>query len=152
MYGKCDYLDLKGVVENVVESLGLTKVKYVRESENSSYHPGKTASLIVSKEKAGVFGEVHPVVSDNYGVDVNCYLAEIDLEVLFKNANTNKAYKPLPKFPAVTRDIALLVNDEVLVQEIENAITQAGGNLGNGLYALFVLAFLNKTSKSISAK
>lgn len=129
MYGSCDFLELKGVVENLLESLGLSKVKYVRESENTSYHPGKTAGLLVSKEKSGVFGEVHPTVSENYGVDVDCYVAEIDLDVLYKYSNTKKMYKPLPKFPAVTRDIALLVNDEVLVQDIENAISQAGGNL-----------------------
>ena len=129
MYGKCDYLDLKGVVENLVEALGLSKVKYTRESENPSYHPGKTANLLVAKQKSAVFGEVHPKVAANYEVDVNCYVAEIDLDILYKYSNTVKTYKPLPKFPAVTRDIALLVNDEVLVQEIENTITQAGGSL-----------------------
>lgn len=129
MYGECDYLDLKGVVENVLDTLGLAKVKYVRESNNPSYHPGKTAGLLVSKKAAGVFGEIHPNVTENYGIDVACYVAEIDLDVLFENSNTNKMYKPLPKFPAVTRDIALLVDDAVLVQEIENVISQAGGNL-----------------------
>ncbi|MDZ5010620.1 phenylalanine--tRNA ligase subunit beta, partial [Clostridium perfringens] len=119
MYGDCDYLDLKGVVENVIEALGLNKVTFVREAENTSYHPGKTAALMIGKSKAGVLGEVHPDLSENYGVDVNCYLAELDLDILFNNAETTKKYKPLPKFPAVTRDIALLVNDEVLVQEIE---------------------------------
>jgi phenylalanyl-tRNA synthetase beta chain len=129
MYGDCDYLDLKGVVENVIEALGLNKVTFVRETENTSYHPGKTAALMIGKSKAGVLGEVHPDVSENYGVDVNCYLAELDLDILFNNAETIKKYKPLPKFPAVTRDIALLVNDEVLVQEIEDTIKKAGGNL-----------------------
>ncbi|MDZ5038321.1 phenylalanine--tRNA ligase subunit beta, partial [Clostridium perfringens] len=102
MYGDCDYLDLKGVVENVIEALGLNKVTFVRETENTSYHPGKTAALMIGKSKAGVLGEVHPDVSENYGVDVNCYLAELDLDILFNNAETTKKYKPLPKFPAVT--------------------------------------------------
>jgi phenylalanyl-tRNA synthetase beta chain len=129
MYGNCDYLDLKGVVENIVEALGLNKVTFAREAENPSYHPGKTAALMIGKSKVGVLGEVHPDVSENYGVDVNCYLAELDLDLLFNSAETTKKYKPLPKFPAVTRDIALLVNDEVLVQEIEDTIKKAGGNL-----------------------
>lgn len=129
MYGDCDYLDLKGVVENIVESLGLNKVTFAREAENPSYHPGKTAALMIGKSRVGVLGEVHPDVSENYGVDVNCYLAELDLDLLFNGAETTKKYKPLPKFPAVTRDIALLVNDEVLVQEIEDTIKKAGGNL-----------------------
>ena len=129
IYGEADYLDIKGIVENVVESLGLTKVTFVRESENPSYHPGKTATLMVGKTKVGILGEVHPDVSENYGVDTNCYLAELDLNLLFNYADVNKKYKALPKFPAVTRDIALLVNDEVLVQEIEDTIRKAGGNL-----------------------
>ena len=130
IYGDCDYLDLKGIVENVIDGLGITKSSYVRESENPSYHPGKTARVTVGKaQNAGVLGEIHPDVSENYGVDVNCFVAEIDLDVLFNNAKLEKKYKVLPKYPAVTRDIAMLVNDEVLVQDIEDTIKRAGGNL-----------------------
>lgn len=129
MYGECDYLDLKGVVENIVESLGITKAKYERLSDNPSYHPGKTALLKVGKSYAGCLGEVHPDVTDEYGIEVNCFVAELDLDVLFSVSNTTKAYKPLPKFPAVSRDIALLVDDSTLVQEIEATIRHAGGNL-----------------------
>lgn len=129
MYGNCDYLDLKGVVENALEKLGLSKVKFTRESDNPSYHPGKTAALMIGNKKVGVLGEVHPDVSESYGVDENCYLAELNLDLLFEYAKTDKKYKALPKFPAVTRDIALLVDDEILVQEIEDTIRRAGGNL-----------------------
>ncbi|ATD55270.1 phenylalanine--tRNA ligase subunit beta [Clostridium chauvoei] len=129
IYGECDYLDLKGIVENVIDRLGVIKASYVREAENTSYHPGKTAALMVGKVKAGVLGEIHPDVTEEYGVDVDCYVAELDLDVLFNNSEITKSYKPLPKFPAVTRDIALLVNDETLVQEIEDTIRKAGGNL-----------------------
>lgn len=129
IYGDCDYLDLKGIVENVVDGLGITKAKYVRESENPSYHPGKTASLMVRNKKVGVFGEIHPDVTESYGIDVDCYVAELDLDVLFEASSTTKTYKPLPKFPAVTRDIALLCDDSILVAEIEETIRKAGGNL-----------------------
>ena len=129
IYGDCDYLDLKGIVENVIDGLGITKAKYVRESENPSYHPGKTASLMVRNKKVGVFGEIHPDVTENYGIDVDCYVAELDLDVLFEASSTTKTYKPLPKFPAVTRDIALLCDDSILVAEIEETIRKAGGNL-----------------------
>ncbi len=129
IYGDCDYLDLKGIVENIVDGLGVAKAKYVRESENPSYHPGKTAALMVRNKKVGVLGEIHPDVSENYGVDVECYVAELDLDLLFEAATIVKSYKPLPKFPAVTRDIALLCDDSILVQEIEETIRKAGGNL-----------------------
>lgn len=129
MYGECDYLDLKGVVENIIEGLGVKNPKYERETENTSYHPGKTAKLVVGRTVAGTLGEVHPDVSENYGVDEACFVATLDLDVLYESANTDKKYKPLPKFPAVTRDIALLVEDSVLVQEIDETIKKAGGNL-----------------------
>lgn len=129
IYGDCDYLDLKGIVENVIDGLGITKAKYVRESENPSYHPGKTAALMVRNKKVGVFGEIHPDVTENYGIDVDCYVAELDLDSLFEASSTTKTYKPLPKFPAVTRDIALLCDDSILVAEIEETIRKASGNL-----------------------
>ncbi|MGL4873629.1 MAG: phenylalanine--tRNA ligase subunit beta [Clostridium sp.] len=130
MYGDVDYLNLKGVVENLIDGLGVKGVKFLRESENNSFHPGKTAKLIVGrKTEAGVFGEVHPDVNESFGIDKPCYIAELDLDAIYDNSVTDKKYAPLPKFPAVTRDIALLVNDEVLVQDIEDAIVKAGGNL-----------------------
>lgn len=129
MYGECDYLDLKGVVENVIEGLGVAKARFQRESENPSYHPGKTAAIVLRGKKVAVLGEVHPDVQEEYGVDKLCYTAEIDLDALFNASEVVKAYKPLPKFPAVTRDIALLVEDSILVQDIEEAIRKAGGNL-----------------------
>ncbi|MGL4730248.1 MAG: phenylalanine--tRNA ligase subunit beta [Clostridium sp.] len=127
MYGKMDYLDLKGVVENIIEELGVKKVSFKRESENPSFHPGKTAALYVGKEYAGVIGEIHPDVAENYDLEQRCYVAELNLDILFKNANVDKKYEALPKFPAVTRDIAILIDEEILVQEIESTITKQGG-------------------------
>ena len=129
MYGDCDYLDLKGVVENIVEGLGIKNAKYERESEKVSYHPGKTAKLVIGKNVVGTLGEVHLAVCENYGLDVPCFVAELNLDSLYESSNMDKKYKPLPKFPAVTRDIALLVEDAVLVQEIDETIRKAGGNL-----------------------
>jgi phenylalanyl-tRNA synthetase beta chain len=129
MYGDCDYLDLKGAVENIVDGLGIKNSKYERESENVSYHPGKTAKLVIGKNVAGILGEVHLAVCENYGLDVPCFVAQLNLDALYESSNMDKKYKPLPKFPAVTRDIALLVEDATLVQEIDETIRKAGGNL-----------------------
>ncbi|MGL5634511.1 MAG: phenylalanine--tRNA ligase subunit beta [Sarcina sp.] len=127
LYGDANYFDLKGIVENLLEGLGITKFSFKRESENPSYHPGKTAILTVGKNiPVGVLGEVHPDVTENYGVDTLCYTAELDLDALYLVANTEKKYSAIPKFPAVTRDIALLVDDEVLVADIEDTIKKAG--------------------------
>lgn len=129
LYGDVDYLNLKGVVENIAEHLGVEKLSFVRESENPTFHPGKTACVNIRKELLGTLGEVHPDVAENYGIEERCYIAELNMDVLFANANLNKVYKVLPKFPAVTRDMALLVDDAILVQEIEDIILKQGGKM-----------------------
>ena len=116
-------------MENIFEGLNISKKSFKRESENPTFHPGKTAALYIRKDLVGVLGEVHPDVADNYGIDERCYVAELNLDVLYKYASMEKKYKALPKFPAVTRDIAVLIDEAILVQEIEEAISKAGGNL-----------------------
>ncbi|MBV4440077.1 phenylalanine--tRNA ligase subunit beta [Clostridium tyrobutyricum] len=129
MYGKADYFDLKGVVENILDNLKINNFSFKRESENPSFHPGKTASLFIKKNLVGVIGEIHPSVTDNYGIDERCYLAELNLDLLYKYADSDIKYKPLPKFPAVSRDIAILVDKDILVQDIEEVILKKGGNM-----------------------
>lgn len=129
LYGGVDYFHIKGVVENILDTLGIEKFSFKRESENPSFHPGKTAALYIRKDLVGILGEVHPDVADNYGVDERCYIAELNLDVLYSYANLDKKYKALPKFPAVTRDMAILIDDSVLVQEIEDIMWKQGGNM-----------------------
>ena len=129
MYGDGDFFNLKGVVENVLEELGITKAKYQRESDNSSFHPGKTAAIQLRGKSAGVFGEIHPDVQEAYDIDTSCYVAELDLDLLYEAADTTKKYTKIAKFPAATRDIAVLVNDEVLAFDIEDTIRKTGGKI-----------------------
>ncbi|SKA83638.1 phenylalanyl-tRNA synthetase beta subunit [Clostridium sp. USBA 49] len=129
MYGNVDYLDLKGIVENILDTLGIDNASFKRESENPTFHPGKTAALYIKKDLIGTLGEIHPDVSENYRIDERCYIAVLNLDVLIKSSNMNKKYKPLPKYPAVTRDLAVLVDDSVLVQEIEDIIKKQGSNM-----------------------
>ncbi|KAJ50758.1 phenylalanyl-tRNA synthetase beta chain [Clostridium tetanomorphum] len=129
LYGNVDYLDLKGVVENVIEHLGIQGSIFQRESESSAFHPGKTAKLYIKKDLIGVLGEIHPDVADNYGIEERCYVAELNLDILYNHSNLDRKYKVLPKFPAVSRDIALLVDDEILVQDIEDIIVKQGGKM-----------------------
>ena len=129
MYGDCDFFHLKGIVENLVDALGINKAKYVRESENPTFHPGKTASLVVRGKNIGVFGEVHPDVLENYNMDVPCMVAELDLDKLYEASNTTKKYSPIAKFPAATRDISIIVDESVLAGDIYDIIKKAGGAL-----------------------
>lgn len=129
IYGGVDYLDLKGVVENIIDVLGIKSVSFKRQSENATFHPGKTADLYIGKEYIGILGEIHPDVCDNYGVDTSCFMAELNLDKLYALSNLEKNYRPLPKFPSVTRDIAILIDDSILVQDIEEVIVRQGGSI-----------------------
>lgn len=129
LYGKADFFDLKGIVENVLDTLGIKDVKYERETENSTYHPGKTAMVKFKNIDLGVFGEIHPDVSENYEIDEECYVAELNLDALIQNTVTDVKYKPLPKFPAVSRDMAFIIDDSILVQQIEDIIKKQGGKI-----------------------
>lgn len=129
MYGKSDYFDLKGIVENVLDTLGIQNSSYERQSENPTFHPGKTALLNIKKDLAGILGEIHPDVSENYGIEERCYVAVLNLDVLVDLTAMDKKYSPLPKYPAVSRDMALLVDEEILVQQIEDIIKRQGSNM-----------------------
>ena len=129
MYGNCDFFDLKGIVENLLEELGIKKARYQRESNNNTFHPGKTAAIQLRGETIGVFGEIHPDVQENYDLETPCYIAEINLDALYDAADVTKKYTKIAKFPAATRDIAVLVDDSVLAFDIEEAINKAGGTL-----------------------
>ncbi|KMT22660.1 phenylalanine--tRNA ligase subunit beta [Clostridium cylindrosporum] len=126
MYGDVDFYELKGVVEVLLEKLSVPKFAFERESSNPSFHPGKTANLLVRNKPVGTFGELHPDVLENYGFENRVFFAELDLESIFEASKMDKKYKALPKFPAVTRDIAMLVNEDVTVGEIEAIIKKNG--------------------------
>lgn len=129
MYGNSDYFNLKGAVENILEILKIEKFSFERESENPSFHPGRTALIYIKKDLVGILGEIHPKVCENYEVEERCYIAELNLDILYKYANSHNKYTPLPKFPAVSRDLAVLVDDNILVQDIESIIKKQGGNM-----------------------
>jgi phenylalanyl-tRNA synthetase beta chain len=129
MYGKSDYYHLKGIVENLLDALGINIFEFKRESENPSFHPGKTAALFIKSEFAGVLGEIHPDVNEKFGIEETCLVSELNLDTLYKYADLDRKYIPLPKFPAVLRDIAMLVDDSILVKEIEDIIRGKGGNM-----------------------
>ncbi|WP_317854124.1 phenylalanine--tRNA ligase subunit beta [Chakrabartyella piscis] len=128
MYGKMDFYDLKGIVEHLMTSLSMSdKVEYLPEKSLTWMHPGRTASILVDGKSIGYLGEVHPIVAKNYEIGAKTYLAVINVEALVANANRDVIYKPLPKFPAMTRDIAMLVKEDVTVKEIADIIKANGG-------------------------
>jgi phenylalanyl-tRNA synthetase beta chain len=129
MYGKTDFYELKGNVEELLSRLGIKKYEFVPVKDNPSFHPGRTASLIIKGEYAGIIGEVHPAVSEKFECPERTYLGMIEVESLVKNSSMESQYNPLPKFPAVSRDIAMLVKDEIMVKQIEDIIKQRAGKI-----------------------
>lgn len=130
MYGKTDFYTLKGIIEHLFEVLGMKDiVEYSPVSDIPFMHPGRTADVSINGVSFGYFGELHPKTASNYNIGTRTYIAVIDMWTLIDNSNLVNIYKPLPKFPAVTRDIAMLVKDEVIVKDIESVIKKKGGKL-----------------------
>ena len=123
------FFTLKGEVEAIFAGLRLKKASYTACSTNPSYHPGRCAVLSIDGEEVGVIGQVHPLVAKNYGIDTDVYCAEINFTKLFACRLPDATYTPLPKYPAVSRDLALVCGEEITVAQAEDVITAAAGKL-----------------------
>lgn len=119
-----DFFDMKGIVEELFKNIGFDKYEILPEKNHTTFHPGRCANIVYNDNIVGVFGELHPDVLENYDINKRVYAAEFDFELLLTYRNDEKLYKQLPKYPAMTRDIALLIKDEVYVKEIEDIITK----------------------------
>nr|WP_297171177.1 phenylalanine--tRNA ligase subunit beta [uncultured Agathobaculum sp.] len=126
-YGRLSFFQFKGVIEAICRELNVKDVQFVPEKANPSYHPGRCASVLIGGTPAGVFGTVHPAVAERCGLSGEVLAAELALDALFAAINPEKLYHPLPKFPASTRDIAVLVDDDVPAAAMQAAIEQAAG-------------------------
>ena len=127
--GGMDFYKLKGAVESILEAMRIEGAEYAAVRDNPSYHPGRCASVSVNGKTLGVFGQVHPTVQKNYGSDLELYAAELSLDALIENQGAEPTYKALPRFPAVTRDIAVVADRDITVGEIEKTIRVSGGEL-----------------------
>ena len=124
-----DFFALKGAVEAVLKQLRIENVRFLADSENPSYHPGRCAKVFSGDRLLGVLGQVHPHVAGNYGVDAELYAAELRFDALYESKGPQPLYQPLPKFPAVTRDIAVVCDASVTVGELEDAIRKGAKGL-----------------------
>ncbi|MBQ7012801.1 MAG: phenylalanine--tRNA ligase subunit beta [Oscillospiraceae bacterium] len=133
MFGGCDFFDLKGMLEVLMEKLGVSGLRFTRCGEDCPYdeaaafHPGRSAVIYSGTAPLGIFGEIHPTVQENYGIGVKTYAAKLDIPALFAAACEEITYKPLPKFPAMTRDLSLVCDESIPVAELEDAIREAVG-------------------------
>ena len=128
MYGSGDFFVMKGVVEEFLEKAGMHKIpQYDPNAGQPSLHPGRQANILYDGEVIGFLGEVHPQVLDNYGIGEKAYVAVLDMPKIVEKASFDRKYEGIPKFPAVTRDLSMVVPKHVLAGEIEEMIVQRGG-------------------------
>ena len=116
-------------METILQSIRAENVRFQAEKGNPSYHPGRCAKVFAGETEVGVLGQIHPLVADNYDVDTELFCAELSFDALFSARGSDPEYAPLPKFPAVTRDIAVLVDQEITVGDLEACILNAAGGL-----------------------
>ena len=136
MYGgNADFYTLKGMVEQLLAEMNISDVEYIRASdcdvfdEKYALHPGRSAVIIRDGVCLGIMGEVHPEVQETYEIGVKTYVAKLNIHELMDAAADKITYKPLPKFPATTRDLSLLVDEDMPVAELEKAIKGAVGKI-----------------------
>ena len=129
-YGEdMDFFTMKGTVEAILKNLRAGDVVFYPCTDDPSYHPGRCAGIRAGEQHIGVIGQIHPAVAANYGVDVELYCAELSFEALLAVQGPGAEYSPLPRFPAVNRDIAVVCNEEVTVGALTECIRRAGGKL-----------------------
>lgn len=136
MYGgNVDFYDIKGIADAMLENIGIENAEYTRITadcpfdEASAFHPGRSAVVYADGKAIGILGEIHPDVLENYEIGTRAYAAKFNIPDLEAAAQTEKSYKPLPKYPAASRDLSLICDDELPVGDIEKAIRKAVGNI-----------------------
>lgn len=130
MYGESeDFFTLKGACENILSGLGICDYYFEKEENHSTFHTGRCANIIWGTHVIGTLGELHPHVQENYDLQVRGYVADLDFNLIIQMANADQKFASIPKYPAIERDIAILVKDEITSLQIEKIVLSNGGNL-----------------------
>ena len=130
MYGDGDFYSMKGVVEEFLDKIGMrSKEDYDPNSGKTYLHPGRQANIIYEGTVLGYLGEVHPTVAASYGIGDRAYVAVLDMPSIMKFATFDRKYEGIAKFPAVSRDISMVVPKDILAGQIEHIIAQRGGKI-----------------------
>ena len=124
-----DFFTLKGGIEAILRACRIKDVRFEACTDNASYHPGRCAKVYAGDVELGVFGQIHPLVAATYGVDAEIYAAELRFDALYSVRGGIPVYRPLPKFPAVTRDIAVVCAESVTVGALEDCIRRGAKGL-----------------------
>ena len=126
---KEDFFALKGILNEAFEKLGVLGVEYTALRTDPAFHPGRCAEITVGEKKIGVIGEISPAVLENYGIGTRAYVASVDIADIFANRIVDKKFQPTPRFPASTRDLAIICDDEIPAASLEKAIRAGAGKI-----------------------
>lgn len=129
LYGNTDFYFLKGIVEQLFDRMNIKDADFSPEKNHPAFHPGRCAKVSIGSTVIGYMGEIHPEVADNFECPARTYIAVLDIKPMIENSCMENQYKGLPKYPAVVRDIALVVRDEIPVKDIETSIRKFGESL-----------------------
>lgn len=129
LYGNTDFYYLKGIIEQLFAQMNIKDADFSPEKNHPAYHPGRCARVTIGNTATGYIGEIHPEVADNFECPARTYIAVLDIKTMIENSNMTKEYKGLPKYPAIVRDIALVVKNEIPVKDIEAVIRQFGDTI-----------------------
>ena len=152
-YGpEMNFFRIKGWVEELCSGLGIDKLHFAAERENQSYHPGRCAKVWCGETYIGILGQIHPAVAANYGVDAEMYCAELSFDALHSLRGGIPVYKPLPRFPAVTRDIAVVCGAEIPVGDMVDHIMAEGGQYLKGcrIFDVYTGHHISEGKKSVA--
>ena len=129
-YGEKEtFFKLKGEIEALFAGLRIKKASYTAEKNNPSYHPGRCATITVDGVEVGVMGQVHPLVAKNYGIDSEVFCAELNFSKMLELRLPEPTFTALPKYPAVSRDLALICSEDITVAQVEEVISASAGKL-----------------------
>ncbi len=153
MYGNLDFYTMKGVIEGALALGRIKGVTYEAVTDNATFHPGRCARLVAADgEFLGIFGQLHPLTAQNYGFNAPVYAAELDFDAIFEHCDGLIEYKPLPKFPASTRDFSFVCDESLEVGKLSSVIAKAGGKLVEDvkLFDIYRGTQLGEGKKSVS--
>ena len=129
-YGEHEnFFTLKGEIDAILDQLNVHPATYIADTKNPSYHPGRCADIVIDGKKMGVIGQIHPLVAETYGIGGEVYVAELDFTGLQAVLAPERVFHSLPKFPTVSRDLALVCEESMTVGMLEACIKKAGGKL-----------------------
>jgi len=127
-YGKdADFYTLKGAMEALLRRMGVDEFDFATQRENPTFHPGRCANILIGGEGCGIIGEVHPGVLENYDIGTRVYLANIGFDAILAHGKPRETFKPLPRFPSSSRDLALVCDESTEAGQIEKCIRANAG-------------------------